>query len=142
MTTRQSEPTPFHSRKPGDYERLESELKKRKELNKSLLALFSELQSSTNSDQVIQAIYRTVSRDLNYPSCWIYYKKPGDTTQVHLWAIRGTAEPLVGSLFLTIPLKGDAYLDEIFKMNGPVYVEDAQNDPRVNRENSSRLASG
>lgn len=139
MTTRQSEPTPFHSRKPGDYERLESELKKRKELNKSLLALFSELQSSTNSDQVIQAIYRTVSRDLNYPSCWIYYKKPGDTTQVHLWAIRGTAEQLVGSLFLTIPLKGDAYLDEIFKMNGPVYVEDAQNDPRVNAEIVARL---
>lgn len=126
-------------RKNSELERLERELSKRQELTKSLLALSAELQSSINSDQVIQAIYRSVLKDLNYPSCWIYYKKPDDHDQVYLWAVQGTATELVGTYFQTIPLHGDAYLDEIFQMKGPVYVEDAQTDPRVNAEIVARL---
>ena len=82
-----------------------------------------------------------MEKSLDIPSAWIYYKEPEDEDHVYLWAIHGPAANIVGERMRILPIRGDAYLEEIFQLNGPVYVEDARTDPRVNHEIVEQLGT-
>ncbi|MBJ7354112.1 MAG: GAF domain-containing protein [Thermoleophilaceae bacterium] len=103
-------------------------------LAESRLFEFSrQLQSVQNYEELLVALSDEVRDAIGYNSSWISIVMPERGT-FKTMTPRGT---MVGDIWddaVELPIAGDEFVTEVVESRRPVIIEDAQSDPRVNRE--------
>ncbi|MDD5332562.1 MAG: PAS domain S-box protein [Rhodoferax sp.] len=122
--------------------RAEEELQERERHSQSLLHLSRNLERAQTYAEILQAAQVEVKNIIGYQNLWVYLLSED---QAYLKALvaggpeSGTVMSEEGTATLTIA--GDKMLEEIAQAKEIVLVEDAQTDPRVNKEIVARIGS-
>ncbi|MDP2303298.1 MAG: PAS domain S-box protein [Ignavibacteria bacterium] len=113
----------------------EAALFQKEKHSQSLVRLSKRLELSQTFSEVISAVRTEIQLTIGYKSSWIYLMSD-DKNHFKIIAASGPASGIAlseeGAATLTI--KGDRMLEEIANAKGIVIVEDAQSDPRTNKE--------
>jgi signal transduction histidine kinase len=75
-----------------------------------------------------------VERVLGYRTIWFAIKDSEQSEHVRIVDFVGAQGDLLSDKINTVPVAGDAMLEEIFEGRGIVVVEDARSDPRTNKQ--------
>ncbi len=100
---------------------------------RALLELSKEIEVTSTYDEVICAARKIIKEILGYQNAWFYIIDDAGETSVLLGAC-GPKAAMISTLLPILPLKGDAYLEEITRGEGPAVVVDARSDPRTDKE--------
>ncbi len=122
--------------------RAEEELQERERHSQSLLHLSRNLERSQTYAEILQAAQSEVKDIIGYQNLWVYLLSED---KAHLKALVASG-PEAGTVMsqegtATLAIAGDKMLEEIAQAEGIVVVEDAQTDPRVNKEIVARIGS-
>lgn len=105
-----------------------------------LLEFSSRLQSVHTYEDLLVAIADEVREATGYNAVWLSIVIPERGT-FKTMTPAGTAVSDIWDDAVEVPIAGDAFVTEIFETGRSVIVEDAQTDPRVNREIVEQLGN-
>ncbi len=74
-----------------------------------------------------------IEQVLGYRTIWFAMKDAEESEHVRIVDLLGASEELLSDKINTVPVAGDAMLEEIFEGRGIVVVEEARTDPRTNK---------
>ena len=97
-----------------------------------LLEFARRLQTAPTFRELFQITLDEVRRSLGYQTIWFAVKDDEDATEVRVVDALGAAGAAIDA-GPRIPVEGDAMLEELFRLNSIVVVEDARTDPRTNK---------
>jgi signal transduction histidine kinase len=118
---------------PTDYDALLSSLKRRETLQQQQLLFSRVLQSVESYGALLVEIQACVRRVLDYKTSWVYLLAE-DQQSWYALSAAGDVAAQVLSDFPTIPITNVAAYNELLSGNGPMVIEDAQYDGRINHE--------
>jgi signal transduction histidine kinase len=119
-----------HHMIPTDYDALLSSLKRREALQQQLLRFGRALQSVESYSALLVEIQECVRRVLDYKSAWVYLLAEDRQSWYALSAAGDVAAQVLAD-FPTIPINNVAAYNELLSGNGPMVIEDAQYDDRI-----------
>lgn len=117
---------------PTDYDALLSSLKRREALQQELLRFGRILQSVESYGELLVAIQGCVCEVLGYKTSWVYLLAE-DQQSWYALSAAGDVAAQVLSDFPTIPINNVAAYNELLSGNGPMVIEDAQYDDRIDK---------
>lgn len=117
----------------------ERSLAETREQMDALLHLSKALEVSTSYSEIINAVDIAVNRILGIKNVWIYLTKPETPDLLHILTASNAMEAKINLNSATLPVKGDAMIEEIVNSRHAVVVEDARTDPRTNKEIVARM---
>ncbi|MDG1484644.1 MAG: ATP-binding protein [Myxococcota bacterium] len=115
-----------------DYDALLSSLQHREALQQELLRFGRTLQSVESYGELLLAIQTCVRQVLGYKSSWVYLLSE-DRQSWYALSAAGDVAAKVLSDFPTIPITNIAAYNELLSGNGPMVIEDAQYDDRIDK---------
>ena len=124
---------------PTDYNALLSSLQHREALQQELLRFGRTLQSVESYGELLVTIQTCVRQVLGYKSSWVYLLSEDRQTWYALSAAGDVAAQVLSD-FPTIPVINIAANNELLSGNGPMVIEDAQYDDRI--DNRIAVAMG
>ena len=116
-----------------DYDELLSALKRRESLQRRLLHFGRILQSVESYGDLMGEIQSCVREALGYKNSWVYLLSE-DRQSWYALSAAGDVAAQVLSDFPTIPITNAAAYNELLSGNGPMVIEDARYDDRINPE--------
>ncbi len=126
----------------GARKRAERNVQRRKELQSHLLRWAMQLQTVETFDDLLEAVRSEVRVRVGYEDAWLFMLAgEGDEQHGELIAHSGLHRKELARAVQTIPIKGDAMLEQLLRAEGPVVVDDARTDPRTNKELVATLGS-
>ena len=117
----------------SDYDALLASLKRREVLQQRLLQFSRTLQSVESYGELLTHIQDCVRETLGYKSSWVYLLSE-DRQSWYALSAAGDVAAQVLSDFPVIPIENVAAYNELMSGNGPMIIEDAQYDDRINRD--------
>lgn len=106
----------------------------------SLLEFSRRLQFATDYDALLDELCREVRESTGYQTAWVSVYL-SEKNAFKILALDATGAPVDWDTAQEIPLDIDPYLTEMVEANRVSVIEDAQVDPRVNREIVTRLGN-
>jgi PAS domain S-box-containing protein len=113
----------------------ENALRVQEKHSQSLLRLSRKLEQAKTYSDTLNAAYDEVRKTIGYQNLWVYLLSENGKSFKALIAggdVSNTAMSEAGTA--TLPIQGDKMLEEIAEARGIVVVEDAQTDPRTNKD--------
>lgn len=111
------------------------------ELSDSRLLEFSRrLQFATDYESMLNELCREVREATGYNTAWIGVYLP-DKNSFKILTLQAEGVPVDWDNAAEIPIAGDPFISEMIENGTMVLVEDAQSDPRVNREIVEQLGN-
>lgn len=89
---------------------------------------------------MIVALSEEVHDAIGYPSTWVSVMVP-DRVTIKVLTVQGTTAGDLWDDAEEIPIAGDAFLEEVIETRKALVIDDAQSDPRVNREIVEQLGN-
>lgn len=105
-----------------------------------LLAFSRRLQFAYTLDRLLEELCGEVRDNIGYSTAWIAVFQP-DRQTCKVISFHGPDQSIAWSDVPELPIEGDAYLSELVETGRTAVVEDAQTDPRVNREVVDQLGN-
>lgn len=116
-----------------DDDELLSSLKRREALQQHLLLFGRTLQSVESYSGLLGEIQSCVREAIGYKNSWVYLLSEDRQSWYALSAAGDLADQVLSD-FPTIPITNIAAYNELLSGNGPMVIEDAQYDDRINPE--------
>jgi len=105
-----------------------------------LLEFSRDLELSQTYQDILVGALGITKKTIGYENIW-FYLISDDKKEATLLGAIGNKAAEITELIPVLPMTGDQYLEEISRGLGPVVVEDAHSDPRVNRELIAHLGN-
>lgn len=115
-----------------DRKRAERALRTSEQHKESLLRLTRRLEQSQTFFRALEGSLEEIQAVLGYKNIWAYMFGPDGETATLITA-QGEISEMARNEIPHLVVKGDAFLEEIFRATGPVVVEDARTDHRTNK---------
>jgi PAS domain S-box-containing protein len=106
----------------------------------SLLELSKALETARTHTEILRAASHIIKSTVGYQSSWIYLLSE-DFNSIALVTIESALIKQVTEEFPILQIEGDPFLEEITEATHIVVVEDAQTDPRTNKEIVAQLGN-
>ena len=116
-----------------DRKQQEEALRQSEEKMRSLARLAQKLEQARQHDDIASPLQEEIAVILGYQSAWVYLIDE-DLEYARVLTGGGTAPPASATVSRTFRIKGDAFMEEVLQANHIVVIEDAQTDPRTNKE--------
>jgi len=123
-----------------DRKQFEIELKDREEKSQSLLRISKALENANTYAQVNEIVYTEIIKLTEFRSTWIYLFNR-EKTECTLVTVQGTFAPKINNNYPTLKISGDPFLEEIAEATHIVIINNAETDPRTNKEIVSVLGN-
>ncbi len=95
-----------------------------------LFELARELQRARSFNELLEILQPELARATGYQHCWLCVTDTVESRSFRLVTEQGISSQSTSALF---PIDGDPMLEELFRGNHIVVVEDARTDPRTNK---------
>lgn len=118
-----------------ERKQLEDALLEREHHSQSLLRLSRKLEQAQSYTNVLNAAHDEVRKIIGYQNLWVYLlSEDGKSFKALVADGQISNEAMSEAGTATLPIQGDKMLEEIAEAREIVVVEDAQTDPRTNKD--------
>jgi len=112
----------------------EEALREQESHSQSLLRLSRKLEQAKTYSDTLNAAHDEVRKIIGYQNLWIYLLSEDGKSFKALVAGGDISDTVMSEAGATLPIQGDKMLEEIAEARKMVVVEDAQTDPRTNKD--------
>ncbi|NQV38711.1 MAG: PAS domain S-box protein [Candidatus Marinimicrobia bacterium] len=119
---------------------VEQELRESEEKLQSVMRIAQQLELARTPNEIVIPLKEEIEKILGYKSSWIYLIEE-NAEYATLFSSAGEKDADLVEQVSTIKIVGDPFMEEIVRADHTVIVEDAQTDPRTNKEIVERLGN-